>query len=275
MFKKILVALDPARDLQPARQYALDLVSKWGSSVVALYTVFEEAAPFRASNAVGVKPKTFVGNKVVEGFENQIKKECEGKVQCSTFVEEGPYEVTIPAVAAREGVDLVVLGSFHTRTERRFVGSDIERVIEYSPCSVMVVRNPSRVPEPGTLVVFAHDNAILSAEPVHWLTEFAKAAGTVVQPVIGVPPRDLDAGKKLADGLEKELVTSGIESVPPQVLTSRWILGPHGVVHRAVSGLHPSMTVIARLNDVVQGNASHWLIHEFIADTPCPTLVLK
>jgi hypothetical protein len=70
-------------------------------------------------------------------------------------------------------------------------------------------------------------------------------------------------------------VSNGVEVEPPQVLTSRWILGPHGVVHRAIAGMHPALAVLSRLHDVDKGNASHWLVHEFVLDTPCPTLFLK
>lgn len=275
LFKKILVALDPARDLQPAKRYTLDLVSQWGSSVVALYTIFEEAAPFKASNSEGVKTRQFVGREVVKGFQEETMRECGENIACTALVEEGPYEVTIPTVAAREKADLVVLGSFHSRAERRFIGSDIERIIEYSPCSVMVVRSPSRIPEAGTLLAFAHDSAQVSPMAIHWITKFSQGVGTVVQPVFGVSPRDLQEGERAADSLEKELVASGVESVPPQVLTSRWILGPHGVVHRAVAGLHPTLVVLSRISGAQEGNASHWLVHEFVADTPCPTLILK
>jgi hypothetical protein len=222
-----------------------------------------------------VKPQRFVGKNVVAEFEETLKEECGPTVDCTTVVEEGPYELTIPAVAAEEEVDLVVLGSFHSKTGRTLVGSDIERIIEYCPCSVLVVRTRTTPPEPGSLLAFAHDSSQVPPMAVHWVVKFAQEVGTVVQPVIGVPTRDLDEGKVMANSFVSELVASGVEAEPPQVLTSRWILGPHGVVHRAVSGLHPALAVLSRFNDVVRGNATHWLVHEFIVDTPCPTLFLK
>lgn len=275
MFQRILLVLDPARDLGAARQYTLNMVKQWQPSVVGLYPIFEEAAPFKPTVGEGVKPKKFVGKNVVKEFEDDLRKECDPEVDCTTLVEEGPYEMTIPAVAAKEKADLVVLGSFHSKTGRTLVGSDIERIIEYCPCSVLVVRTRKTPPDAGSLLAFAHDSGQIPPMAVHWVVKYAQEVGTVVQPVIGVPSRDLDEGTATANAFVAELVSNGVETEPPQVLTSRWILGPHGVVHRAVAGLHPALAVLSRLQDVVSGNASHWLVHEFVLDTPCPTLFLK
>ncbi len=275
MFERILLVLDPTRDLAPARQYTMNLIKRWKSSVVGLYNIFEQAAPFRASQGEGVEPIKFVGKEVVKEFEEQLGKICGPSVDCTTVIEEGPYEVTVPAVAARENADLVILGSFHSKTGRTLVGSDIERIIEYCPCSVLVVRSSTTPPEPGSVLAFAHDSGQIPPKAVHWVVKFAQEAGTVVHPVIGVPPRDLEEANQMANSFVAELVGSGVETEPPQVLTSRWILGPHGVVHRAVAGLHPSIAVLSRFHDVIHGNATHWLVHEFVADTPCPTLILK
>jgi nucleotide-binding universal stress UspA family protein len=275
LFQRILLVLDPARDLEAAKQYTLNMIRKWGSSVVGLYPVFEEAAPFKASQGEGIKPHKFVGKEVTKEFEADLRKECDPDVECTTVVEEGPYEVTIPAVAARENVDLVVLGSFHSKTGRRVVGSDIERIIEYCPCSVLIVRTSTKPPEPGSLLAFAHDSAQIPPMAVHWVVKFSQEVGTRVHPVVGVPPRDLEEGKRTANGFVSELIANGLDTDPPQVVTSRWILGPHGVVHRAVAGLHPALAVVSRLHEVEKGNATHWLVHEFVADTPCPTLIIK
>ena len=275
MFERILLVLDPTRDLAPARQYTMNLIKRWKSSVVGLYNIFEQAAPFKASQGEGVEPIKFVGKEVVKEFEEQLGQICGPSVDCTTVIEEGPYEVTVPAVAARENADLVILGSFHSKTGRTLVGSDIERIIEYCPCSVLIVRTSTTPPQPGSLLAFAHDGAQIPPKAVHWVVKFSQEVGTIVHPVIGVPPRALEEGEQMANSFVAELVGSGVKTEPPHVLTSRWILGPHGVVHRAVAGLHPSIAVLSRFHDVSHGNATHWLVHEFVADTPCPTLILK
>ncbi len=275
MFERILLVLDPARDLKAAKQYTLNMVRKWNVSVVGLYPVFEEAAPFKAAQGEGKKPLKFVGKEVAKDFEAELVQACGENCQVSTVIEEGPIEVTVPAVAVRENVDLVVLGSFHGSMGRTLVGSDIERIIEYCPCSVLIVRSRKTPPEPGNLIAFAHDSAEIPPMAVHWVVKFSQEIGTKVQPVIGVPTRDLEEGNRMANSFVAELVSNGLDTEPPQVLTSRWILGPHAVVHRAVAGLHPALAVLSRFLDVEKGNASHWLVHEFVADTPCPTLILK
>jgi hypothetical protein len=42
-----------------------------------------------------------------------------------------------------------------------------------------------------------------------------------------------------------------------------------------VAGLMPSMVVLSRHSDVIGSMATHWLVHEFVKDTPSPMLILK
>ena len=275
MYERIVVVLDPARDLEPSRQYALDLIARWSPSVVALYTAFEEAVPFKASHGEGIDPQMFVGKKTVKEFKKEcLEKGCKD-IEITKVVEEGPYEVAIPTVAAREGADLVVLGSFHGGVERRLVGSDTERVIEYSPCSVLLIRSSSKLPKEGQLMVFAHDSPRVTPKAVDDIAGLAKDMALTVKPVIGAPPKNLETARELGEVMDDSFVERGVATERNQVLTSRWILGPHGVVHRAVAGLHPALAVVARYQGGPWGNATHWLVHEFVADTPCPMLFLK
>lgn len=275
MFKRIMVVVDPARDMLHAQGYVAEMVERWGSSVVALYTAFEEAAPFKASYSEGMVSQKFVGKTAVKEYERQLRAATQRVVDFKGVVEEGPYEVTIPAVAAREGADLVVLGSFHARMERVLVGSDTERVIEYSPCSVLLVRHACCLPAEGSVIAFVHDNIAVSKKTIKALAQLQREYKAVIQPVVGVPPRSIEEGEELAHDLMASLVGEGADVRQPQVLTSRWILGPHGVIHRAVSGMLPEMVVISRQTGVHAEMASHWLVHEFVADTPCPILILK
>lgn len=79
----------------------------------------------------------------------------------------------------------------------------------------------------------------------------------------------------MAEDIREALTNEGVYTSPPQVLTSRWILGPHGVVHRAVSGMIPSMVVLTRCHTESACMVTHWLVHEFVKDTPSPMLILK
>jgi nucleotide-binding universal stress UspA family protein len=275
LFKRILVVIDPARHLEPAMDYVIQMVKRWDSSVVALYTAFEEAAPFKATYSGSVSSAKFVGDKAVKEFKKQIKKEIGPDVDFTTMIEEGPYEVIVPTVAARENVDLVVLGSFHEKMQRAIVGSDTERIIEYSPCSVLVVRNPSPFPKEGSTIVFAHDSTEISGEFIKQLAELARDLKTIIQPVLGVPPKAIGECQERGEWLVETFAIEDVKSNPTQILTSRWILGPHGVVHRAVAGMMPSMVVLSRHSDVAGSMATHWLVHEFVKDTPSPMLILK
>ena len=74
MFKRILVVIDPARHLEPAMDYVIQMVKRWDSSVVALYTAFEEAAPFKATYSGSVSSAKFVGDKAVVMDNNRVDK---------------------------------------------------------------------------------------------------------------------------------------------------------------------------------------------------------
>ena len=246
LFERVLIVLDPARDLEPALAYSLELVARWRPPVVALYTAFEEAVPFQAAHGEGIEPKMFGGKKVVSDFKRRLTKHAGKDIEVTKVVEEGPFEVTIPAVSAREGVDLLILGSLLAPMERRIVGSDTERVIEYAPCSVLLIRDKNRLPKKGSTYVFAHDGPRLAPRTIPDLVELAKATETCVQPVLGVPQKGLETGNELCKKLAFSLAEFDIEVKSPQVLTSRWVLGPHGVVHRAVAGILPSLAVLSR-----------------------------
>lgn len=275
VFKRILVVIDPARHLEPAMDYVIQMVQRWNSSVVALYTAFEEAAPFKPTYSGSVEPSKFVGKNAVKEFKKRLKEEVGADVDFTTIIEEGPYEVIVPTVAAQEEVDLVVLGSFHDKMLRAIVGSDTERMIEYSPCSVLVVRNPSKLPSKDSVIVFAHDSPKVSEFSLRQLAHLARDLDSNIQPVFGFPPRGLVEGRAMAEELREALAKEGVYTSPPQVLTSRWILGPHGVVHRAVSGMMPAMVVLTRCHTETACMVTHWLVHEFVKDTPSPMLILK
>jgi nucleotide-binding universal stress UspA family protein len=275
LFKRILVVIDPARNLEPAMDYVVQMVQRWDSSVVALYTAFEEAAPFKATYSGGVNPAKFVGKNAVRQFKRDLKKRVGPDVDFTAMIEEGPYEVVVPTVAAREEVDLLVLGSFHDKMKRRIVGSDTERMIEYSPCSVLLVRDPSKLPSEGSMIAFAHDSPKVSESFLKQLSQLARDLDCSVQPVLGFPQRGIEEGRTMAEVLQEALSNEGVKVEPSQVLTSRWILGHHGVVHRAVSGLMPSLVVVSRYSCDTACMGTHWLVHEFVADTPCPMLILK
>ena len=62
-------------------------------------------------------------------------------VECQGVIRQGILHNQIADVARDAGIDLIVIGDSHLQRARRAIrGSVTERVIEYAPCSVLVVR---------------------------------------------------------------------------------------------------------------------------------------
>jgi nucleotide-binding universal stress UspA family protein len=63
-------------------------------------------------------------------------------VECGRIVREGVPHRQIADVVRDSGVDLIVLGQSNRHSSRRtYIGSTTEHVIEYVPCSVLIVKS--------------------------------------------------------------------------------------------------------------------------------------
>ena len=63
-------------------------------------------------------------------------------VECSRIVREGVPHRQIADIVRDNGVDLIVLGQSNRHSSRRtYLGSTTEHVIEYVPCSVLIIKS--------------------------------------------------------------------------------------------------------------------------------------
>jgi nucleotide-binding universal stress UspA family protein len=149
-FSKILVAIDGSEISMKAAVYAIDIVKKNRSQLIAL-TVLEISTPRRISSSFITAPtyglkeleeKRKEAQQWLDKFEKLAAKENNVKLE-SEIIEDPISRVgsAIVGYAERENVDLIVIGSRgRTGFKKMLLGSVASDVVTYAHCPVMVVK---------------------------------------------------------------------------------------------------------------------------------------
>ncbi len=139
--RKILVPTDGSLHSNHAAEYAIELAKKMSAEIIVLYVM----------DTVALEQTSRLTER--EGMERELKENGQryinyalglakaAGVRASSLLAKGrPFE-QIVHLAKGLGTDLIVMGTFGLRSaERILIGSVAERVIEYSPCPVLVVK---------------------------------------------------------------------------------------------------------------------------------------
>jgi nucleotide-binding universal stress UspA family protein len=149
-FSKILVAIDGSEISMKAAVYAMDIVKKNKSQLIAL-TVLDISTPRRISSSFITAPtyglkeleeKRKEAQQWLDKFEKLAAKE--NNVKLKTEIIEDPISRVGSAIvdyAERENVDLIVIGSRgRTGFKKMLLGSVASDVVTYAHCPVMVVK---------------------------------------------------------------------------------------------------------------------------------------
>ncbi|MFB6114241.1 MAG: universal stress protein [Halodesulfurarchaeum sp.] len=139
MFERILVPTDGSDGAQTVIERAVDIASRYGATIDALYVAdarIEGVVPEEARDAVLNAMRR-------EGEEatNAISAAgAERDVRINTVVREGIPHQTILQHVKENDVDLIVMGT-HGRTglERQIIGSVAERIVRLAQVPVMTV----------------------------------------------------------------------------------------------------------------------------------------
>ena len=156
-FSKILVAIDGSEIAMKAAVYAIDIVKKNKSQLIAL-TVLDISTPRRISSSFITAPtyglkeleeKRKEAQQWLDKFEKLAAKENSttnnnNNIQYkSEIIEDSTSRVgsAIVDYAERENVDLIVIGSRgRTGFKKMLLGSVASDVVTYAHCPVMVVK---------------------------------------------------------------------------------------------------------------------------------------
>jgi nucleotide-binding universal stress UspA family protein len=144
VFRRLLVPVDFSEPSEHAWRVAQGLARALGAEIVLLHVVVEAPlygeGPFSGDRVRGVYESARAwGEQKLEEWADAARAE---GVQARTVLGAGTPHREILAAAAREGADLVVIGT-HGRggVERALVGSVADRVIRLAPCPVLAVRS--------------------------------------------------------------------------------------------------------------------------------------
>jgi nucleotide-binding universal stress UspA family protein len=139
--KRILIPTDGSGCSLRAAAFGISLAKILGAKIFAIYAVdtiiLEELTKGAEEQDVEKELK-----EKGERYLNYVVKlaEKEGLKAEAILTKGEPYDQIIHNAKSR-GVDLIVMGTYGRRgTKRILIGSVTERVIEYAPCPVLVVR---------------------------------------------------------------------------------------------------------------------------------------
>jgi nucleotide-binding universal stress UspA family protein len=140
-FKRILVPIDFSRPSLKAIPYALAISRQFGADVQLLHVTDVTQQPPPSLLTLPVVPQTEWNNRFMRRLQTlALKYRTDGNV--STLEPRSGITYEEICAAARElNCDLIVLATHgYTGYKRMFLGSIAERVVQHSPCPVLVVR---------------------------------------------------------------------------------------------------------------------------------------
>ena len=140
MYRKILVGLDGSEAARHAFAHALELAAVTGATVHVLSV--EERLPAYAATVGEVQDEQRYENQ----YYHELHVEAEGlaaqkRVALTHEIVPGHAAQVLAQTAKMGGFDLIVVGhTGHSRLHNLFLGSTADRIVEHSPCAVLVVR---------------------------------------------------------------------------------------------------------------------------------------
>lgn len=138
---KILVPTDGSEPSMRAAEFAIKLAKKFNAEIITVYVIdrliMEEVSKVHEKQELEDEIK----RKAERSLNYVVKSaEIEGLKASPILLEGQPYDQIIRQ-AETSGVDIIVMGTTGRRgMERILIGSVAERVIEYAPCPVLVVK---------------------------------------------------------------------------------------------------------------------------------------
>lgn len=139
--KKILIPTDGSGCSLRAAEIGISLAKILGGEIFAIYAIdtviLKEITKSIGSTDVEIELKE-KGERYLDYVIDLAKKE---GLKAEAILAKGePYDQIID-FAKNKAIDIIVMGTYGRRgTKRILIGSVTERVIEYSPCPVLVVK---------------------------------------------------------------------------------------------------------------------------------------
>jgi len=138
---KVLVPVDGSEYSMKAVEAACDQAKTQPSSTLILLSVSIQLPELEEGRYIAEKMRTQAEAALAKAKEVAASKEAQVKVAAILATGSSPAE-EIVRVAKDEKIDLIVIGSRGLAGKTTsFLGSTATKVVTYSPCSVLVVKN--------------------------------------------------------------------------------------------------------------------------------------
>lgn len=146
MFKKILVAVDGSKTSFKAVDKAIEL-QKLMEAEIYLLCVYKHHSLFEASLSIGRPDSMDIPDKVLSEYAKEIVNHAKenakekGALKVRGFVKAGRPSSVIVKFAKEKGVDLIVVGTRGTHSDKdgMLLGSVSHRVASKAKCPVLVI----------------------------------------------------------------------------------------------------------------------------------------
>ena len=144
-FKRILVPIDFSSPSLKAIPYALAISRQFGADVHLLHVTDVAQQPPPTLLTLPLVPQSEWNRRFMKRLQALARKyRTDGNVS-ALEPRTGTAHEEICAVAREQKADLIVIATHgYTGYERMFLGSTAERVVQHSPCPVLIVRQHTR-----------------------------------------------------------------------------------------------------------------------------------
>lgn len=147
-YRSVLVPIDFSEHSKKTIEYATQLAALTGAGIKILHILQMPEYPTGFYEGIYIPPDLAKG--VVEAAKRDVNEQLSqviGEIlakglQAQSILRMGNAYEEIVSVAKEMDVDLIVIGSHGYRgLGRLLLGSTVERVLQYSPCAVLVVKD--------------------------------------------------------------------------------------------------------------------------------------
>jgi nucleotide-binding universal stress UspA family protein len=285
-----------ATDLSPASRAAWSeaqlLGRLLGAEVVLLHVVAPPTLPAEGYLPPAVYQQVVDGGRqsAVEELARLVESVTGPKPNVQPRIEDGPAAPTILEIAAREAVDLLVVGT-HGRTglPRIVLGSVADRLVRQATCPVLIARSAPDASPRGRIarICFAADFSPSAEAAWRWVVTLATAAGAEVDLVhvlfepVAAPHMPPEAVEQMAQLLRDQGLAAAEGFLERSSL-------PRERVHVVLPTGAPGTQIVRRAQErqadlIVLGTHGwsglvRWMLgsvaHHVIQTAPCPVLTV-
>jgi len=143
IFRHILVPTDGSQPSIAAGRLAIQLAVSLGARITFLYVVDTAVVDelTEASGRLVQQVRQELERTGLRYLDHLSRLAADAGLQVERLIQHGTPYGEIENLAREQGIDLIVIGQVGHRGPRRIlIGSVTERVIEYAPCPVLVVK---------------------------------------------------------------------------------------------------------------------------------------